>query len=600
MKRAEIKDVYKWDLSTIYRTDEEWEKEFENVSKEVTKLGEFTDLMSSSKRLLEFMKLDEKTGRNIEKLYVYAHMSNDAEMSDSKYQAMYGKSKDLCSLYSSTISYVNPTMLKYDYSKIEEYYKEEPELEKYQKIFKEIFRYKPHTLSDKEEKILSSLSTVFSNVEDNYSYLTDSDMKFGTIKDEEGKEVILTESNYSNYLHSKNREVRKNAFEKIMTKYGEFENSISSMMSGQVDMLTTLAKIRGYNSSLEASLFDEEIDPVVYSTLIDTVSEHLDVLFRYFEEKRKMLNLDELHLYDTYVNVASGTDKEYSFDEAHELVIKATSILGEEYTKNLEKAFTERWIDIYPNDSKRGGAYSGGTYDTKPFVLLNYEGKYNDVSTVAHELGHSMHSYLTRTNNPYQTGEYKIFVAEVASTVNELLLAKYMLKNSNDPKEKLSILSDLMGLYKSTIYRQVMFAEFEKIMHEQKESGEVLTADLLKDIYYKLNLKYFGDKVVVDDVIKNEWMRIPHFYYNFYVYKYAIGLSCASKIVTDLYNNVPGARERYINFLSSGSRKSPMELLKDTGCDLTTPEVVESAIKMFDELLDEFVETYKKVGEIDE
>ena len=419
-------------------------------------------------------------------------------------------------------------------------------------------------------------------------------MKFGTIKDEKGNDVILTESNYSIYLNSKDRNVRKSAFERILGTYGEYKNTISSMMTGNVETLVTLAKIKGYNSSLEASLFNEEIDPIVYDTLIDTVSNHLDVLYKYYEAKRKMLKLDELHLYDTYVNVISD-DTKYTFEEAHDLVLKATSILGDEYTKILEKAFEERWIDIYPNDAKRGGAYSGGTYDTKPFVLLNYEGRYNDVSTLIHELGHSMHSYLTRTNNPYVTGEYKIFVAEVASTVNELLLAKYMLKNSKNKKEKLSILSELMGLYKATIYRQVMFAEFEKNIHECVSNGEVLTSELMCDMYYKLNKKYFGDKVVVDDVIKNEWMRIPHFYYNFYVYKYAIGLSCASKIVSDIYNEVPGSRERYIKFLSSGSRKSPMELLKDTGCDLTNSEVVESAIKMFSELLDEFIQTYKEV-----
>ena len=595
MKRCEIDNKYKWDLSSIYKNDDEFNKVLDKVSKEISKFNEYHNLMDSSSKLLEFMKFDETITEDVEKLYTYAHQNNDADMSDSKYQSMYGKVKDLYSKYSEYTSFVSPTMLQYDYDKILEYYKEEPELKKYDKVFKEIFRYKKYTLSASEEKILSNLSKVFSNPEDNYSYLTDADMKFGTIKDENGEEVILTESNYSLYLHSKNREVRKSAFERILSTYGEYKNSITSMLAGEVDVLTSLAKIRGYKSSMEASLFNEEIDPIVYNTLIDTVSDNLNVLFRYYEEKRKMLKLDELHLYDTYVNVVSSDDKKYTFDEAKDLVIKATSKLGKDYTNVLKTAFTDGWIDVYPNDAKRGGAYSGGCYYTKPYVLLNYEGSYNDVSTLAHELGHSMHSYLTRHNNPYQTGEYKIFVAEVASTVNELLLAKYMLKNSKDAKTRLSILSDLMGLYKATIYRQVMFAEFEKIIHERKESGEVLTGDGLCDIYYDLNKKYFGDKVVVDDLIKNEWMRIPHFYYNFYVYKYAIGLSCASKIVSDIYNNVDGAVERYINFLSSGSRKSPMELLKDTGCDLTKPDVVNEAIHMFSDLLDEFVRTYKEV-----
>ena len=594
MKRSEIKEEYKWDLSSIYANDNEWSLEYKNVGPKIDELANYKDLMESPKRLLEFLAKDEVISRTLEKLYSYAHMNNDADTKEAKYQKMYGEIKDLYSKYMSVTSYVNPTMLKYDYDKVKSFYKEEKELEKYDKFFRQIFRYKKHTLSEQEEKILSSLSNVFTNPEDNYTYLTDSDMNFGMIL-VDGVELPLTESNYGVYLQSKDRNVRKQAFEKIFETYSSYINSISSMMNGNVEVLTSLAKLRNYNSSLEASLFDEEIDPIVYDNLIDTVSKHLDVLFKYYDAKKKMLNLDELHLYDTYVNVVKSSDKKYTFDEAKDLVLKATEILGSDYTNNLLKAFNERWIDIYPNEGKRGGAYSGGVYDTNPFVLLNYEGRYNDVSTLAHELGHSMHSYLTRTNNPYITGEYKIFVAEVASTVNELLLAKYMLNNSKDNLEKLSILSDLMGLYKSTIYRQVMFAEFERIIHRKKEDGNVLTGEDMCNIYYDLNKKYFGENVFVDELIKYEWMRIPHFYYNFYVYKYAIGLSCASKIVTDIYNDVPLAKERYINFLSSGSKKSPIELLKDTGCDLTGSEVVESAIKMFNSLLDEFIKTYKEV-----
>jgi len=594
MKRSDIESIYKWDLSSIYVNDDAWYKEYKDTLDELPSLSNYKDLMSSSERLLEFIKFDEAISRKVEKLYTYAHMNNDADTKDSKYQKMYGEAKELYSKYLSITSFVNPTLLKYDYDKVCAYYNEIPELRNYDKYFKEIYRYKPHTLNESEEKILSSLSNVFTNAEDNYTYLTDADMKFGTIL-VDGEEVELTESNYGIYLSSKNREVRKIAFERIFETYSKYLNSISSMMSGNVEVLTTLAKIKKYNSSLEASLFNEEIDPIVYNTLIDTVSKNLDVLFKYYDAKKEMLGLDELHLYDTYVNVVKDNDKTYSFDEAKDLVINATKVLGEDYTSNLCKAFDERWIDIYPNDGKRGGAYSGGTYDTKPFVLLNYEGRYNDVSTLAHELGHSMHSYLTRTNNPYITGDYKIFVAEVASTVNELLLAKYMLKNSKDPNEKLSILSELMGLYKATIYRQVMFAEFERDIHALKESGEVLTGELLCDKYYKLNKKYFGDNVCVDELIKYEWMRIPHFYYNFYVYKYAIGLSCASKIVTDILNGKENAKENYIKFLSSGSIKSPIELLKDTGCDLTKPDVFINAIDMFASLLDEFIVTYKQV-----
>ena len=413
-------------------------------------------------------------------------------------------------------------------------------------------------------------------------------MKFGNIKDENGNLVEFTESNYSKFIHSSNREVRKNAFKLLLETYAKYKNTISNTFKENVDYLVGMAKIEKFNSSLEASLFSDNIDTTVYNNLIETVHKNLNVLYKYYDLKKEILNLDELHLYDIYVELIKDLDKEYSFEEAKEIVINALSILGDDYITNLKKAFDERWIDVYNNVGKRGGAYSSGFYDTNPFVLLNFERKLNDVSTLAHELGHSMHTYYSCKNNTYNNSGYKIFVAEVASTVNELILNKYLLKNSKDKKEKLFILNNLMELFKGTIYRQTMFAEFERDMHKKYEDGEILTNELLSNEYYKLNKEYFGPNVVVDEEIKYEWERIPHFYYDFYVYKYAIGLSSACYIVDGIVNNKPNALENYLKFLKSGGSDYPANELKIAGVDVNSSEVIESAIKMFDETINEF------------
>jgi len=358
--------------------------------------------------------------------------------------------------------------------------------------------------------------------------------------------------------------------------------------------LASNAKILNFNSSLEASLYSDNVSTDVYNNLIDTVNNNLHILYKYYDLKKEVLELDELHLYDIYLELIKELDKEYSYEEAKELVINALSVLGDDYINNLKKAFDEKWIDVYNNVGKRSGAYSSGFYDTNPFVLLNYESKLKDVSTLAHELGHSMHTYYSCKNNTYNNSSYKIFVAEVASTVNELLLNKYLLKHSTDDKEKLYILNSLLELFKGTIFRQVMFAEFERDMHKKHENGEILTHDLLSNEYYKLNQKYFGPNVVVDEQIKYEWERIPHFYYNFYVYKYAIGLSAACYIVDGILNNRENALENYLNFLKSGGSDYPVNELKIAGVDITSPEVIESAIKTFDNTINEMKKLIKK------
>ena len=461
-------------------------------------------------------------------------------------------------------------------------------LKEYEFSIQDMYRYQKHTLSEANEKMLSILSNSLSNPSETYEALTDADMRYGLIEDEEGKQVELTDSNYMKYISSSNRKVRKATFDLMYETYASYKNTITSIYNGDIDSNIAIAKIRNYKTAREASLFGDNVTTDIYDNLIDTVNQNLHVLYKYYDVKKEVLGLDELHLYDIYADLINVETDTYEFDDAKDLVIEALAILGEDYITNLKKVFSERWIDIYNNKGKRSGAYSSGFYDTNPYILLNYEKQLKDVSTLAHELGHSMHTYYSCKNNQYQYSSYNIFVAEVASTVNELLLAKYMLKHSTKKEEKLSILNRLMELFKGTIFRQTMFAEFERDMYAKRENKEALTNNVLCDAYYALNKKYFGPNVVIDDAIRYEWERIPHFYYGFYVYKYATGLSTACYIVDGILSGREHALERYLSFLKTGGSMYPVDELKVAGVDICNPKVVESAIHMFDETIDEF------------
>lgn len=592
--RSEIEEIYKWDLTSIYSSLEEFEKDYEEVKKKISEYKKYEGhTMDNADTFYNSIVDDLEISRMLHKLYSYVSQKSDEDVSNNGNQELKQRVLNLFNLASATMYFITPELLKVNYSKIEEFYKEKPKLLEHEKNIKEAYRYKSHTLSDQEEKLLSNLSKAFGNDEEIYGILTDSDMTFGTILDEEGKEVELTDTNFSIYIRSFDRRVRKDAFETLYRVYKQFKNTITATMSGQVKQSVALAHIKNYSSAFEASLFDDEMDPKVYETLVNTVHENMNVVHDYYRLRKEVLNLEELHLYDVYVDLLKESDKKYSFLEGKELVLQALHALGDSYIEDLKKAFSERWIDIYPNKNKRGGAYSGGSYDTKPYVLLNYQEQLNDVSTLAHELGHSMHSYYTRTNQPYQYGDYPIFVAEVASTVNELLLAKYMLKHSKDKNEKLAILNQLLELFKATIYRQVMFAEFEKYAYDIVEKEEVITSDKLCEEYLRLNQEYFGDNVVVDSEIQYEWEKVPHFYYNFYVYKYATGLSAACKIVTGILNHEDGALDNYLKMLKSGSTENPLNTLKIAGVDMTDKSVYESAILMFQDTIREFEEVLK-------
>ena len=591
LSRKEIDEKYKWDLTPIFSSDEDWEKEYDLVTKELSKVEDFKGKITSSQEIFKnFLEFDEKLERRVYKLYYYAHLNFDSDTTDNKYQILKGKIDELLQKYSVATSFIQPEILKADYEIIKNYIDSDPELNKYHYTFENMFRVKGHELSDEQEKILASLSNVLSSPEDIYESLTDSDLKFGMIKDENGNDVEFTESNWSIFCRSKDRDVRKNAFNRLFTVYSDYKNTIANTYTKNVDYLVNMAKLHNFNTSIEASLFNDAIDVSVYNNLIDTINKRIKSNHDYYDVKKKVLGVDELHLYDVYTSLVDEYEKKYTFEEAKELVLEALAPMGDDYANILKKAFNERWIDVCNNKGKRGGAYSSGFYDTNPYVLLNFEGNFEDVSTLAHELGHSMHTYLSCHNQEYVNSNYKIFVAEVASTVNELLLRLYILNNTKDDNEKLFILNSILELFRTTIFRQTMFAEFERDTHALKESGEVLTNELLSNKYYELNKKYFGDKVIVDDLIRYEWMRIPHFYYDFYVYKYSIGLSCAAYIATNIYNKTEGFLDKYLSFLKSGGSDYPANELKLAGIDVTKPDVINSAIDMFDDVLKQFKE----------
>lgn len=591
--RSEIKKEDTWDLTYIFKTDEEFQKCLLEVEENIKDISIYEGkLLKDDKTLFSFLDLSDTLERKLYQLYYYTHLNLDVDTTNTKSQEMEGKVTNLLQKYSVLTSFVIPELLEGDYELVLEYIKNNSNLEKYRFNLESIYRYKNHSLSKEKEELLSHLSKSFI-ASDVFENLTDADISFPYIN-VDGKKIELTESNYSNYIRSLNRNVRKSAFNKLLKTYGKYKNTIAKTFSGNVDLLTSMAKIKNYPSSLEASLYSDNISKDVYNKLIDTVSDHLNVLYKYYDLKKRSLKLKNLHLYDIYTPMVNQNEKKYTFNDAKKIVLEALSVLGEDYIKNLNRAFDERWIDIYNNKGKRTGAYSSGFYDTKPYLLLNFEGRYEDVTTLAHELGHSMHTYYSCQNQPYNLSSYSIFVAEVASTVNELLLVHYLLDKTNDKNEKLFLLNQLMELYKGTIFRQVMFAEFERDMHRDCENGEILTNEYLSSHYYELVKKYFGKDVVCDELIQNEWMRIPHFYYDFYVYKYAIGLSSATKIVSDILNKKDGAIERYLNFLKTGGSMYPSEELMVTNVDILDENLYINAINSFEKYIDEFDELLKK------
>lgn len=586
--RDEIKDEFKWSIDKIYSSNESIEKDIKEVKELCSKITNYKNkVMESGNTLYEVYELLNKFDRMMMKLYVYSHMLCDSDTKNTSSQSLKMKIESLYESLSPKLSFIVPEILSVDFNKIEQMIKENPKLEIYKFDLEKCFRNKEHTLSSELEEVISKANNAFGSCAEAFYNLDNSDVHYENIKDEKGNSVELNNSNYSKYMNSRNREVRKNAFQSMYKYWESIKNTIAATYKGQIKENFFNSEIRKYNSPLEMSLYEDNINIAVYKNLIDTVHKNLNKMYDYVETRKKILKVDELHMYDVYVDLFEGEEKHIEFEEGKKILFESLKPLGDQYLKDLENAFTEHWIDIYPNIGKKSGAYSWGTYDTYPYVLMNYDDTVDSVSTMAHELGHSMHSFYSRKTQEYIYHDYPIFLAEIASTVNEVLVNDYLYKHAKTKEEKILYLSEFLEQIKGTLYRQTMFAEFEMIMHDKFSQGISLTEEEFNNTYYELNKLYFGENMVVDEEIKHEWKRIPHFYSSFYVYKYATGISSAIAIASDLLNDVPNAREKYLEFLSSGCSDYPLNILKKAGVDMTTSTPIEKALDMFDKKLQE-------------
>lgn len=586
MDRNAYKDN-KWKIEDLYKSEEDFNKELKKLETKVQEYSNYKGkILESSDTLLAFLKFDTEFSKRLEQLFIYAHINNDSDTRDSHYQELYGKVINLNALYNELTSYVVPELLVSDYSLISKYLEENKELKEYERNLKKIYREKEHILSKEEENIISNYSKLFNMPEEIESVLTDSDFTFDDIV-VNGQKVTLTESNYNNYIRHSEQSVRKSAFLSLYKTYKKYNNTLAAILKSEIELHNINAKVRKYSSALEASLYGNEIDSKVYYNLIESVHKNLQPLYDYFTFKKNYLKLDEFHIYDTYTDLNIDDKEKISFNEAQRLILAALKPLGKTYIEDLSKSFTGGWIDSINNKGKRGGAYCTSCYNVHPYVLMSYEESLEDVSTLAHELGHAMHYYYACKYQNYQDYAYSIFVAEVASQVNEILLCRYLLDNTSDNKKKIKIIDNLLGKFKSTIFRQTMFAEFELFMHEHASEGNILTKDVLNDKYYELNKLYYGTDVIVDDEIKYEWSRIPHFYYNYYVYQYATGFAAAVKIANQIYAGNEQMKNDYLEFLKLGATLNPIESLKVSNVDITSEEVIDDAISYMKELVEE-------------
>ena len=592
-EEIDVKDT--WDLTKIYKSVDEFENDLSSIDKLVDDVVSYKGkIMESSDSLYSFYIAYEKMDRMLMKLFIYASLNRDADTTNSKNQALkmrvMKKNEDI----SSKTSFISSEMLSVDYDLVLAYIKEDDRLKEFAFDLEKMFRYKSHTLSEAEEAIITEATNAFGTGSDAFNYIDNADINLGKIKDEEGNLVELTNSNYIKYMTSSNRNVRIAAFESMYNYFKGLKNTISACLKGNIKENFFLSKVKKYSSPLEASMYSDNIDISVYKNLIDTIHDNMNLMYDYMDLRKKVLGLDEMHMYDIYVDLVKIDNDDIPFEKGKEIVFNALKPLGDTYINDLKKAFDCRWIDIYPNKGKRSGAYSWGSYDTYPYLLLNYNNTTDSVTTMAHELGHSMHSFYSDKNQNYFNSQYPIFLAEIASTVNEVLLNDYMYKNAKNKNEKIYYIVEMLDKIRATIYRQTMFAEFEMIMHDKESKGIPLTEEEFSNTYYELNKLYYGDNVVSDDLIRYEWARIPHFYTSFYVYKYATGLSAALAIATDILSGKDKARDAYLEFLSSGCSDYPLNILKSVGVDMTTRKPIEKALSFFKVKIEELKELVEK------
>lgn len=589
--RKDIDDLYKWDLSSLFENDDCWEKSFEEVKNLKKEILTYKGRILDNERVLkETIELELELSRKVSRLFTYAKMKQDEDTNLSKYQAMATRAEGLSFEVEEATAFIATELLSNEYSIVKNYIESDDNLKIYEKHFDDLFKKKEHILSEAEERLLAQMGEVGSVAQNAFGMLNNADLKFPVVKDSNGNEVHLSHGNFVPTLESSDRELRKRAFDAYYKVYEEHKNVYAAMLSGNVKKDVFYSKARKFKSAREAALFENDIPESVYDHLIDAVNKKLPAMHKYMRLRKKALGLEELHMYDIYTPIVENTDIKVSYEEAKKMAVSALEPLGKEYIEVVSKSFSDKWIDVYENKGKRSGAYSWGSYDSKPYIMLNYHDTLDNAFTLVHEMGHSMHSYLTRANQPYVYGNYSIFVAEVASTTNEALLNNYLLNNETDHKKKLFILNHYLEQFRGTIYRQTMFAEFERDIHSMAENGEALTEESLSEHYLKLNRKYYGKDMISDDFIRLEWARIPHFYYNFYVYQYATGFSAAIALSQRILKEGDDAVCDYLDFLKAGSSKSPIEVLKNAGADMLSSSPVENALDLFSALVDEFEE----------
>lgn len=590
--RKDVPVENRWKLTDLLENQAAWDKENKEVKENLAKISAFQGKLSNADAIKKCFELEDEISLHTERLYVYANMKHHEDMADPTYQALSEKARKLSVEVNESLSFISPEILALSDEQLQTLVNE-PSLLLYRKTLEDMIRQKPHVLTKSEESLLAMAGNVTSAPDTIFAMINNADMKFPKVKNDKGEEVEMTHGSYIQFLESRNPEVRREAFKAMYATYAKQKNTLAATLSANITKNQFYSKARKYPSVLEMSLYGDNINKEVYTNLVDTIHESLPLLHKYMNLRKKLLKVDELHMYDLFTPLVEQFDMDITYDQAKVMVKDSLKPLGDNYLRILEDGYSKGWIDIYENQNKRSGAYSWGAYGTHPYVLLNHKDNLNSMFTLAHEMGHAIHSYLSDENNPYRDAQYTIFLAEVASTLNEALLMDYLLERTTDPKEKLYLLTYYADQFRTTVFRQTMFAEFEMITHHKVEQGESLTAQDFSQIYYDLNLQYHGKEMTVDQDIEMEWARIPHFYNSFYVYKYATGFSAATSFAKQILDEGQPAVERYLGFLKSGGSDYSINILKRAGVDMSTPEPIKQAMSVFSSILDQIEELTK-------
>lgn len=587
-KRSEVPQELKWRIEDIYPDKDSWEKDYQYIKDMLPKVAEIKGTLGeSAESLLNGLNLYMDMSHIVERLFVYAKMKTDEDNGNSEAQALLDRAMALLVEAQSAASFIVPEIITIPGDTLEHFINSNEGLKTYDQFLYDISRRRAHTLSANEEKILAMAGEITAAPRNIFTMLNNADIRFPAIKDENGEEIELTKGRYTHFMENPDRRVRMDAFKALYDTYGKQKNTIAATLSASIKKDIFISKSRKYSSDLEASLDEDNISVSVYDNLIEAVGQNLDAMYRYVSLRKRALKLDELHMYDLYVPIVKDIDMKVPYNKAKEIIAEGLAPLGKDYLDILNEGYENGWIDVMENEGKTSGAYSWGCYGTHPYVLLNYQDNVDNLYTLAHEMGHAIHTYLSNKNQPYSKAEYAIFVAEVASTLNENLLTQHLLRTLDDDKKRAYILNHYLEQFRGTVYRQTMFAEFEKIVHGMAEAGQPLTSESFSAIYKDLNVKYYGKDMVVDDEISLEWARIPHFYSSFYVYKYATGFCAATALTNQILNEGQAAVDRYIKFLSSGGSDYPINLLKNAGVDMTSTEPINEALKTFSQVVDE-------------